>query len=1057
MNSIINFSLRNKFAVLLMTFIIAAAGIYSGMKMKLETLPNITIPVVTVMTVYPGATPDEVTEKISKPLEQRLQNLDGVNVVSSSSFQNVSAIQIEYSFKKDMEKAETEAKDAVNSMKFPDGVQAPKVSRINFNAFPVIAISVANKDLPLAALTKKVENDIAPALEGLDGVATVETAGQYVEEAQLVFKQDKMMALGLDEATVQNMIKASKLSMPLGLYTFKDTQKSVVVDGHITTLEDLKAMKIPYTPKQAETQQGMSTKMALLPPAQGMQAAQQGAATGQQQLNKALAMSISLPTVALSEIADIKIVGKASSVTRTNGEEAIGIQIVKASDANTVAVVNNVTDKITQLEKDFDVEITTTFDQGKPIEESVQTMMSKALFGGIFAAIIILLFLRNIRSTIISVISIPMSLLIAILILHYLDITLNMMTLGAMTVAIGRVVDDSIVVIENIYRRMALPGETLRGRDLIREATKEMFLPIMSSTIVTIAVFLPMGLVSGMVGQLFLPFALTIVFALTASLLVAITIVPMLAHSLFTMGKNVSKHNHEEGHGALATTYRKILEWSLKHKLITFGAAILMLVGSLFLVPIVGTSFISSDSEEKMLIVTFAPAPGRTMEDVEANALTAEKYLMGRKGVDIVQYSVGAENPMNPGASNQALFFISYEKDTKDFDKEKETVIKDLNAKSPKGTWATQDMGGAGTSSNVDVYVYGESIDQIKPIVDNVEKLMKDSDKLKNVDTSMSATYQEYTLVANQKKLSQLGLTAAQVGMEISPVRQRPVVTTIEKDGQDMNVYLTVKEHKYNKIDDLLNRTIKTPFGTEVKIKDVVDVKEGATADTLTRRDGKVYVKVTGEPTTTKVNEVSADVQTKLDALSLPSGVTVSMAGVSADIQESFTQLGIAMLAAVAIVYLILVITFGGGLAPLAILVSLPFVVIGALLGLLIAKETISISAMIGVLMLIGIVVTNAIVLIDRVIHKENEGLSTRNALLEAGATRVRPILMTALATIGALLPLAFGFEGSGFISKGLGVTVIGGLTSSTLLTLVVVPIVYEVLAKLRGKKRRNA
>lgn len=484
MNKIINFSLKNKFAVWLLTIIVTIAGIYSGLNMKLETIPDITTPVVTVTTVYPGATPEEVADKVSKPMEEQLQNLSGVNVVSSSSFQNASSIQVEYDFDKNMEKAETEIKDALANVKLPEGVKDPKVSRVNFNAFPVISLSVASKNESLATLTENVEKNVVPGLKGLDGVASVQISGQQVDEVQLVFKKDKMKELGLSEDTVKNVIKGSDVSLPLGLYTFKDTEKSVVVDGNITTMKALKELKIPAVPSSASSQ--------------GSQTA--GAGAQMPQMNPAAMNGI--PTVTLSEIADIKEVGKAESISRTNGKEAIGIQIVKAADANTVDVVNAVKDKVKELEKKYkDLEIISTFDQGAPIEKSVETMLSKAIFGAIFAIVIIMLFLRNIRTTLISVVSIPLSLLIAVLVIKQMDITLNIMTLGAMTVAIGRVVDDSIVVIENIYRRMSLSEEKLRGKDLIREATKEMFIPIMSSTIVTIAVFLPLGLVKGMIGE----------------------------------------------------------------------------------------------------------------------------------------------------------------------------------------------------------------------------------------------------------------------------------------------------------------------------------------------------------------------------------------------------------------------------------------------------------------------------------------------------------------------------------------------------------------------------
>ncbi|WP_335872726.1 efflux RND transporter permease subunit [Bacillus sp. 2205SS5-2] len=1032
MNKLINFNLKNKFAVWLITIIITVAGLYSGFNMKLETLPDINTPLITVTTIYPGATPEEVADKLSEPIEKKIQNLNGVNVVSSSSFQNASVIQVEYKFSKDMDLAVDEVEDQLADLTLPEGVEAPDVSRLSFNAFPVMSFSVSNESETLASLTTTVEEELIPTLQGLNGVASVEISGQQIEEVQLVFNQEKLAELGLKEETVKGMIQGADISFPLGLYTFSDTQKSVVLDGNISTLEDLKNVQIPVIGGAEPSGQ---TGTGEAPQAQQAPA------------------QFEIPTISLDELAEIELIGKAESISRTNGKESIGVQIVKSADANTVDVVNLVKEELEEFEEQMKgSEVITTFDQGEPIEESVSTMLSKALFGAFFAIIIILLFLRDIKSTLISVISIPLSLLIAILVLHQMDITLNIMTLGAMTVAIGRVVDDSIVVVENIYRRMTLKDEKLSGKDLIREATKEMFVPIMSSTIVTIAVFLPLGLVEGMIGELFLPFALTIVFALLASLFVAITIVPMLAHTLFKKGM---KAGHQEKPSRLAGGYKKILTWTLNHKIITSLVAVGMLVGSLFLVPIIGVSFLPSD-EEKMVIASFNPAPGQTLDDVVVIAEQAQVFLEERSDVETIQYSVGGENPMNPGASNQALFFVKYNEDTENFSEEKEAVIQDLQELTDTGEFASQDFSGAGSSNVIKYFVYGEQLSDIEPVLAEIKALMEKEDTFRNVDTSISDTYEEYMLVADQEKLSKLGLSAAQIGMEISQQRQRSVFTTVEKDGEDVNVYIEMKKEQYASIEDLTTKTIMSPLGIEVSISDVVSVVEGKTSDTVTRRDGRLFVEVSGELTTKDVAKASQQLQEKVEELDIPSNVEVNMGGVTEDIQESFKQLGLAMLAAIAIVYLILVITFGGALAPFAILFSLPFTIIGGLIALLIAGETLSISALIGALMLIGIVVTNAIVLIDRVIHKENEGLSTREALLEAGSTRLRPILMTAIATIGALFPLALGIEGSGLVSRGLGVTVIGGLTSSTLLTLVVVPIVYETLSKFKRKSKKN-
>ncbi|MGY8623261.1 efflux RND transporter permease subunit [Bacillus safensis] len=1064
MNSIINFVLKNKFAVWLMTIIVTVAGLYAGLNMKQESIPNINTPVITVSTTYPGATPDEVSDKVTDPIEKSIQNLNGVSVVTSNSFENASSIQIEYDYSKDMDEAKKEIEDAISNIDFPENAEKPKIARFSINAIPILALSVSGDKESLQDLTQKVENDLVPSLQGLDGVSSVEASGQQIKEVEFSFKEKKLKEYGLDEETVQNMIKGSDVNVPLGLYTFGNKQKSVVVDGNILSVKDLKNMRIPVTPSASG---GAGSAGAGAPSSSaGAQGAEQQAgsasqqqAAAQQQTGAASSQSVELPTIKLSEIADIKVVKEAESISRTNGKDSIGLQIVKGSDANTVSVAEEVTKELEKFKKDNKgIKVSTTYDQAEPIKESVSTMLNKAIIGAIFAIIIILLFLRDIKSTLISVISIPLSLLIAVLLLNQLDITLNIMTLGAMTVAIGRVVDDSIVVIENIYRRMALKDEPLKGKALVREATKEMFIPIMSSTIVTIAVFLPLALVGGMIGELFIPFALTIVFALLASLLVAITIVPMMAHTLFKKNlygtaKKVKEHKPSK----LAGGYRRVLNWTLNHKWITSGIAILMLVGSLFLAPLVGVSFLPQEAE-KTAMVTYTPEPGQTREQAIDETKKAEEYLMKRDHVNTVQYSLGSSNAMTAsvgGNSNGALFFVQYDEDTPNFDKEKDRVVKALQDKASKGEWKSQDFSSAGASNTVTYYVYGDKASDIEGTVKDVENILKDEKNLKNVSTSLSEKYDEYTFNADQEKLAKLGLTASQIAQAIAPQNSETTLTKVTEDGKELDVKLQTEKDEYKSKKDLENKKITTPTGQEVRIGDVVKVKDGTTANTVTKRDGKIYAEVSGDMTTDDVSSVTQDVQKKVDKLDLKSGVTIDTGGVSADIQESFTQLGLAMLAAIAIVYLVLVITFGGGLAPFAILFSLPFTVIGALAGLFIAKETISLNAMIGLLMLIGIVVTNAIVLIDRVIHKEQEGLSTREALLEAGATRLRPILMTALATIGALLPLALGFEGgSQIVSKGLGVTVIGGLTSSTLLTLVIVPIVYEMLSKFKRKKK---
>lgn len=1007
MKSIIQFSLNNKFALWIITLIVMVAGLQAGTSMKMETLPDITIPIVSVTTVYPGAAPEDVMENVTKPIEQRMRNLSGVENVSSTSYENVSSIIIEYNYETDMDNAASEVTKILGELNFPSGTADPSVSRISLNAFPVLALSLSSPE-ELKGLTATVEQSILPRLQGLDGVAGIQVSGQNVMEGELEFNAEALEAIGLSEDMVKGIIQGSALSVPLGIFEFGNTEKAILVDGNLTSENDLRNLVL-------------------------------------------------LPGVKLSDVATLNVYDKAESISRTNGNDSIGISIVKAADANTVEVVNLVKDEIASLQEEYEgLTIEVALDQGEPIEASVHTMLSKAIIGALFAVFIILLFLRNIRSTIISVVSIPLSIVMALLALKQMDITLNIMTLGAITVAIGRVIDDSIVVVENIYRRMSMSSEKLSGKELILDATKEMFLPIMASTVVTVAVFLPLGFVSGMVGEVFMPFALTVVFALAASLVVAVTVVPMMAHMMFRNGIKAGKA-HDEKPGKLALWYKGVLNWSLNHKLITFGLALLLLIGSGSLYNVVGVSFLPED-EQKMMIVTYNPAPGETIAQVEEMASEAEKLLMQREGISILQYAIGGQNPFSPGASKQALFNLNYDKSFKGFTDEKAAIVPLLEELGGGGEWKQQDfMGGGLGGSKVTLQVFGPDMKALEPVVAELAEKLGERDDLTNIASSLSETYEQYRLVANREALSGYGLTAGQIAMALSPERQRPVLTTIENDGEQFNVYVKTEAKAYGGLADLENVMLTSPMGFEVPLKDVVTIEEGESPNTITRLNDRIYTEVSADVTATNVGAVSKSLNSMIADMQLPGGVEVKVGGVTEQLEETFMQLGLAMLAAIAVVYLVLVLTFGGALTPLAILFSLPFTIIGAMLGLLIAGETISATALIGALMLIGIVVTNAIVLIDRVIHKERDGLSVREALLEAGVTRLRPILMTAIATVGALLPLAFGFESGGLISKGLAVTVIGGLTSSTLLTLIIVPIVYEVLNRKKNSKQSVA
>ncbi|MBL4954629.1 efflux RND transporter permease subunit [Neobacillus sp. YIM B02564] len=1023
MKGLVNFVIRNKLAVWLLTIIITASGIYSGTRMNMETIPNISIPYLMVTDVYPGATPEQVMQDVSKPIEKAAEGLDHVKAVYSNSYANMASIQVEYEYGIDMDEAKRELKSALDSIKLPEDAKEPTTSAISMNMMPVIALSVSSTKENIVDLTSTVEASLLPKIEKLDGVASATITGQHIDEVDLTYNKAKMDQFGLTEDKVKEMIQASNMSVSLGLYEFKQGEQAVAIDGKFMTVKELKNMKIPVTPSAAHPS----------------------------------------PFVKLGDIADIKKVGKVQSISRTNGKDAIAIQIVKGQRANTVDVVNKVKKLIKDEKAKIDgLVINVTLDQGKPIEESISTMVEKAVFGGLIAVLIILLFLRDFKSMMISIISIPVSIFMALMLLHWLDITLNIMTLGAITVAIGRVIDDSIVVVENIYRRLHLKEEKLNGRALIREATIEMFKPILASTLVTVAVFAPLMFVGGMVGELFVPFALTMAFALGASLLVAITVVPAFSHTLFKKklyGEKTEK-SHKEA-GRLAKWYKGFLDKVLNHKIIASVLALLLLAGSVALTPLIGFSFMGSD-EDKVMYLTYTPKAGELHEETVQNVKVVEDKMLKRKDIDTVQVSIteaGDESAvMMGGGGSGALMYLIFDPDMKNFPEVRDKIEDELKNINQSGEWKSQNFSSMSVGGNEVSYTfYSEDLGKLNKSVKMAEDTLKKQKGLKDVTSSVEDAFVKYTFRVEQDKLINYGLTAGQLVMMLNPQRTENVLTTIEKDGKSMDVIVQQPQSKQPKsINEMLDTPVPTALGKTMPLSELVTVKKGTTQNTLTRSKGEYYATVTGKITDKDVSKVTSSAQKKIDKLDLPKGVTTGVAGVQADMNETFTQLGVAMLAAVAIVYFILVVTFGEGLAPFAILFSLPFAVIGSFVGLFLAGETISVPVMMGLLMLIGIVVTNAIVLVDRIIHKEREGLVMREAILEAGATRLRPILMTAIATIGALMPLAFGAGGSALISKGLAITVIGGLTSSTLLTLVVVPIVYEILSKLFKKNRRD-
>ena len=1040
---LLQFSLGNKFAIFLMVVLIILGGVYSSAKLKLELLPDVENPVISVQTTMSGATPQSTQDEISSKIDNQVRSLAYVNSVQTESIPNASIVTVEYDNGTDMDKAEEQLKKEIDKIKFKDCVGEPELTRNSMDAFPIVSYSFTSNNQKLKDVTKKLNQQLVPKLQTIDGVQNAQLNGQTNREVSLKFKQKNLDEKGLTANDVENYIKTATRETPLGLFQFNKSNKSIVVDGQFKSVDAFKNLKIPLSISGQAAQNDSDSDSDSLMPSDN---------TRSTNSSTHMAQKGQMPSVPLKDLADISVGDERTSISKTNGKDAVNLQIMKSQDANTVQVAREVQKKVDEfVRNESGMKSIKTMDTAKPIEDSLYTMVEKAALGTIVAIIVILLFLRNIRTTAISIVSIPMSILIALIALKLSNVSLNILTLGALTVAIGRVIDDSIVVVENIFRRLSDPNEKLKGENLIISATREVFKPIMSSTLVTIVVFLPLVFVSGSVGEMFRPFALAITFSLLASLLVSITLVPSLGATFFKNG--VKNREQKEGLGTVGRAYRSALNWSLNHKWIVLIVSIFILVGSVVIgARNLGTSYIST-GDNKFLALTYTPKPGETQKSITQHAEKVQNYLDKKDKVETVQYSIGGPTPQDPtGSTNSMAIMIKYQSDTPNFDEEPDKVLKHIETFKQPGEWKNQDLGTGAGNNSVEVTVKGPNTSAMKDTVNRVEKMMTDIKGITNVKSDLSQTYDQYEIKVDQNKAADNGISAAQLAMNLNENLPEKTISTVNEKGKSIDVKV-----KQNKQTDWSSQKIKNiklnkPTGGTIKLSEIASLKKSYTPSKLTQEDGDYATTVTGKVTDKDVGGKSQQVMAKVKDLEKPSHIKINVGGATDDIDKAISQLAMAMIAAIIIVYLILVITFRGGLAPFTILFSLPFTVIGVVLALIITGETISVPSLIGMLMLIGIVVTNAIVLIDRVINNEKQGMPMKQALIEAGGTRIRPILMTAIATIGALVPLLFGQDSSILISKGMAATVIGGLISSTLLTLFVVPVIYEILFTLKNK-----
>jgi len=993
MKRFIRFSMKNALTMLLVIPLIIVGGIYSLKTLHMEKYPNVDMPYLTIIIPYQGASPEQAMNDIGEQMEREFLKLERRKNVYTNGVMNAVYSTIEFDMTVDMKEAEQLVRRSVDSLQLPKLAGEPQYELTRPGGNPISFTMGIYAPEKHDEVQKFVRDTVLPRLTVIEGISEIEWNGTTETSVFIRLLPQKLIAYGFTFNDVREAIVASNLSMPTGDITISNEILPVRINSALTSIEDIKNVKL--FPKEGE----FSTKT-------------------------------------LGEVAEVTDESNyTNNITRINGKEGVSFSIIPEGGANVVAIVNQVKKEMDSIAIPEEYKVEILHDQSIEVNQSVQSMLREVFLGAFMTIIITLLFLKNIRSTIIAVISIPVSIFASFLWLKAMGYTLNIMTLAGIAVAVGRVVDDSIVVIENIFRRVRASKE--RDEELIEQATSEVATAITSSTITTVAVFLPLAFVPGIVGGFFKPLAWTIVISLLISLMVAITIVPILS-KVFLL-KTTPKLSHEN---VLQKWYRKSLTWALHHRLITLSVALVILIGTtVSIAPELGTTFLPQEKVNHFK-VELTMENGTSLEKATDVAGKVENILLDHKEISLIHTDI------DPQSKNAAISFVVNDSVANLYEYVSDLRLQLTIISEPKEI-KVSGIGGiiGGAESKYTLVVNGTNLEEIKRASEQITVALTKVQGMENVTTSLEGEVPEIIVDLDDRKLAEKGMMPAMVAQNLQALINGDVVTTMKAADETKEVNLGLKMDEMTSLKDLGKVQISNVMGIPVMLNEIGELKRVHSITSISHLNGEEYIMVYGTITDEKVGDVTAQADKMINNLQLPENISYYKEGVSASMDDGFKDLSIAIGISIFLVYLVLVFTFKEGKAPFVILFAIPFSVIGALIGLYIVKEPIGMPAMIGLLMLNGIVVTNAIVLIDKVKQFERCGMTKPTALVEAGVIRIRPILMTAIATMGALIPMAISNE-TGMVSKSLSVVVIGGLFTSTFLTLFIVPILYSLFQK---------
>jgi multidrug efflux pump subunit AcrB len=1159
MERIVRWCLGNKSVVILATILLIGSGAYATTRLNQELLPDISFPIITISTPVAGAGPDLVDEQVTQPVEGAINGVPGIEAIQSTSSQGFSVVVVEFDLDADTEEAESDLQAALEGIELPEQAGEPEVESQSASQFPILTLSLAARDRDLADLTKYAENEVVSSIEEVDGVASVDLIGGAEKRIEVNLDPEKLKEKGISTDAVVGALSGAKVDAPVGSVSVdgRETPVSATSElGGAEALEDLPVGVAGGATGGAPVPGGIpggAVPGASVPPA-GASAPPAGASG----IAAASASAAAPEPVLLGDVAEVREVGSdLSGISRTNGEPSLGLNVVKETDANTVEVAEDVEKVLDDVRDEIgEDQVVVVANSATDVEESVNGLVEEGLVGAVLAILVIFAFLRSMRATLVTAVSLPTSVLAALLFSWTENLTLNIITLAGLTIAVGRVVDDAIVVLENSYRYVQNGYEP---EEAALKGTTEVASAITSSTLTTTAVFVPLALVGGIVSKFFVPLSLTVALALIASLVVAVTIIPVLV-SIFLKRRSgdrgpertdddfdevpeygsrrmrragtrnggglarfvagvflfvfasalalavasragllddvpglpagfvgavdgfvsgidpgspiflavvavvgallllgiillvvrTARRSGGEPEGLLVRLYTPMLRWSLRHRLAVLVLALLAFAGGLGLVQLLPVSFFPP-SEERLLIADVELPAGTGLEQTSEELRPFEEFLEEDESIKSYQVSIGGEDtfdpesPVRPG--NKAQAFINV--------KENADVRRTLDRVDHKGdelygdNFQVQIISNGPPQGGLEAVLTGGSKEDLARAADLVSNKFRKLDDVNNVQSDLSGGNPEVEVKVDPEKAAKAGLSPGLVASSLGSLLGGSTVTTLG----DTPVVVGVPESSV----DSLKEVRGLPVGSGTTVGDVAEVREVQSPAAVSRTDGERAVTVTGEITSTDTQAVSKEAQDVIAKLDLPGNVTAQVGGENEDIDESFRNLFLSIIVALVLVFLILVVFFGSLLIPLVILLAVPLTTVGAFGALYLTNTALSVPSLLGILLLIGIVVSNAILLVDFAIKARDRYETSDEAILAAGQARLRPILMTAFATVFALLPLALGLSGggNGLISSSLAITVVGGLATSTFLTLLVVPVGYSLLQSGRRRKKK--